>query len=54
MKILVDVTNKELDALEDFCVAEMNPVREAECRRLSLKLWGKLCLAYDRKRGIKI
>ena len=45
--ILVEIENKQLDALEDILTADLSPVERKKCRNLALKLWHNLVSAYD-------
>ena len=45
--ILVEVENKQLDALEDLLTAELTPEEEATNRKAVLKLWKRLVVAWD-------
>ena len=46
-KILVEIDNKQLDALEDLLTAELSAKDREKAKKLSLKLWKTLVSAYD-------
>lgn len=48
-KITIEVSNKELDAMEDFVVAELNKKEEEKFRKITLGIWNKLVIAFDKR-----
>lgn len=49
-KITIQVSNNELNALEDILTCEFKDDKEEEkCREKSLKLWQKLVEEFDKK-----
>lgn len=46
-KILVEIENKQLNALEDLLTAELSEKERVKAKKLSLKLWKSLVSAYD-------
>ena len=52
MKITIEVSNKELDALEDILTTgSLSKYEKRVYTNMSLELWGRMCRAYDK--GLK-
>lgn len=47
-KVTIEVTNEELDALEDLLVCKLTDDQVQAYRVLCLNLWGKLVREYDK------
>ena len=47
-KILVEVDNRQLDALEDLLTAELSPIEKQKAQKLTLKLWQNLVTSFDK------
>jgi hypothetical protein len=45
--ILIEVENKQLDALEDLLTADLSAIEKEKAKKLSIKLWRNLVSAYD-------
>jgi hypothetical protein len=50
--ILIEVENKQLDALEDLLTADLSAIEKEKAKKLTLKLWHNLVSAYDSENDI--
>ena len=48
-KISIEISNAELDAMEDFLICVQNKKENERLRKITLVLWMKLTSAYDKK-----
>lgn len=50
-EVTIKISNKELNALEDFVMIEFHTEKEREkARTLALKVWAKLVIAFEKKK----
>ncbi len=47
-KITIAISNNELNAMEDFIVAELNKKEEEKFRKVTMGIWQKLVTAFDK------
>ena len=48
-KITIEITNEEIDSLEDFVMMKLDPNKKEKAKNLVLGVWGKLCKKWDAK-----
>ena len=50
-KVTIKISNKELDALEDYCTVDFKGDFEEEnrCRKISIKVWRRLVKEWGKK-----
>ncbi|MBU4255705.1 MAG: hypothetical protein L6265_03875 [Thermoplasmatales archaeon] len=48
MKISINVTEKEMDAIEDVFFCELSEKEYKKVRPILLRFWGKLCNEMDK------
>lgn len=46
-QITIEVSNQELDAMEDYLVSKLDKATREEYRLILIELWGKLVSAFD-------
>lgn len=47
-KITILISNYEINMMEDYLVCELSKEKEERCRRMCLRIWGRLVKEWDK------
>ena len=47
-KVAIEISNRELDAMEDFLTVELSKNENEKFRKITLEVWMKLVCAFDK------